>query len=149
MPKDELSGKQKAFADYYLQSYNATEAMTKAGYAGKYVGTNADKLLKNTKIRKYINERSNSMSAERIATAQEVLEYLTGVMRGDRLEERIVTDKEGAEEIKRQKPKLYERTRAAEMLAKYHKLLTDKQEIDVAANVSLEKKLRDLEGDTF
>ena len=144
-----LTPKQKAFCEEYLIDLNATQAAIRAGYSAKTAGVIADENLKKPYIKDFIAQKLEKISSSRIATAQEVLEYLTDVMRGERLEERIVADEKGDEAIKRQKPKLYEQTRAAEMLAKYHKLLTDKQEIDVTANVSLEKKLRDLDGDEF
>ncbi|MEA5003845.1 MAG: terminase small subunit [Christensenella sp.] len=144
-----LTQKQKAFCEEYLIDLNATQAAIRAGYSAKTAGVIGDENLKKPYLRDYINGQLKDMSSDRVATAQEVLEYLTGVMRGVRCEERISTDDEGREIIKRQKPRLYDQTRAAEMLAKYHKLLTDKQEIDVSGNVSLEKKLRDLDGDEF
>lgn len=46
----DLTEKQKRFADYYIQSGNASEAYRKAGYKGKTVSTittNANRLLTN------------------------------------------------------------------------------------------------------
>ena len=51
-----LNARQKAFCEYYVASGNATDAAIKAGYKEKYAGVNADKLLKNTNIQKYIEE---------------------------------------------------------------------------------------------
>jgi len=79
----ELSPKQKAFADYYIELGNATEASIRAGYSKKYAGTNTDKLLNNTNIANYINIRMKEIESKRIADAKEVMEYLTSVMRGE------------------------------------------------------------------
>lgn len=77
-----LTPKQQAFADYYLELGNATEAAKKAGYSKENAGNNADKLLKNTKIKAYIDERLEKIKSENIATIDEVMSFYTNVMRG-------------------------------------------------------------------
>ena len=77
-----MTEKQQRFADYYIQSGNATEAALKAGYSEKNVGENAAKTLKNPKISAYISERLEEMAKQRVADATEVLEFYTSVMRG-------------------------------------------------------------------
>lgn len=79
----DLTPKQKAFADYYIELGNATEAAIKAGYKKDYAGTNADKLLKNTKIASYIADRVRPTEKKRIATGDEVMEFFSAVMRGE------------------------------------------------------------------
>lgn len=56
-----LTNKQRAFINEYLLDFNATQAAIRAGYAPDYAGTNADKLLKNTKIRTEIQEKLEEM----------------------------------------------------------------------------------------
>lgn len=113
-----MSEKQKAFADYFIACGNATEAAVKAGYSEKYAGSNADKLLKNTKVSEYIEQRLKEIASERIADATEVMEYLTRVMRG-----------EEKDQFELDAP-LSERTRAAELIGKRYRLFTDKVELD-------------------
>ena len=79
----EINIRQKAFADEWLKCGNATEAAIKAGYSKKYAGTNADKLLKNTKISAYIAERQKQIEDSRIADVSEVLQFFSSVMRGE------------------------------------------------------------------
>lgn len=79
----EINIRQKAFADEWLKCGNATEAAIKAGYSKKYAGTNADKLLKNTKISAYIDERQKQIEDSRIADVSEVLQFFSSVMRGE------------------------------------------------------------------
>lgn len=79
----EINIRQKAFADEWLKCGNATEAAIKAGYSKKYAGTNADKLLKNTKIAAYIAERQKQIEDRRIADVSEVLQFFSSVMRGE------------------------------------------------------------------
>ena len=79
----EINIRQKAFADEWLKCGNATESAIKAGYSKKYAGTNADKLLKNTKISAYIAERQKQIEDSRIADVSEVLQFFSSVMRGE------------------------------------------------------------------
>lgn len=111
-----LTEKQLKFADYFLEMGNATEAAIKAGYSEKYAGTNTDKLLKNTNVKEYIEERKKQLDTERIANQEEVLEYLTAVMRGNE------KDQFGLDAA------LADRTKAAELLGKRYRLFTDKVE---------------------
>lgn len=78
-----LTPKQQAFADYYLELGNATEASIKAGYSKENAGNNADKLLKNTKIKAYIDERLKEINSNRIATIDEVMQFYTSILRGE------------------------------------------------------------------
>ena len=61
-----LTLKQKRFADEYIISGNATESAIKAGYSKKYANTNASKLLRNTTIKKYIDERLKILESEKV-----------------------------------------------------------------------------------
>lgn len=78
-----MTPKQKAFADYYIQTGNATEAARKAGYKGKNIGVDAAKTLKNPKVSLYIAERMGKQDKSRVADANEVIEFYTAVMRGE------------------------------------------------------------------
>lgn len=128
-----LTVKQKAFADYYIESGNATEAAIKAGYSknsARQIG--ADNLSKHD-VKTYINERLGALQSKRVASQQEVLEYLTSVMRGEINEECVVVEGDGdgvssARVVEKQvTPK--DRNKAAEMLAKRYGLMVEKQEI--------------------
>lgn len=79
----ELTPKQKAFADYYLQTGNATEAAKLAGYSensAKQIGTEN---LSKPSISQYIAERQKQVEDKRIADISEVLQFFTSVMRGE------------------------------------------------------------------
>lgn len=107
-----LTEKQKRFCDFYIETGNATESYKRAGYKAKndnIAAVEASKLLRNPKIQDYIQERLAAKDVERIASQDEVLEYLTDVMRGK------------AEETK-------DRIKAAELLGKRHRMFTDKVE---------------------
>ena len=128
-----LSEKQRRFADYFIETGNATQAAVKAGYSKKYANTNASKLLQNTTIKNYIDEKLEEMSNNRIASANEVMELLTSAARGELEEEVVVVEGEGdgcstARTIKKQIG-AKDRIKAAELLGKRYRLWTDKVEV--------------------
>ena len=128
-----LTEKQKRFADYYIETGNATQAAVKAGYSKKYANTNANKLLQNTTIKNYIDEKLEEMSSKRIASANEVMELLTSAARGELEEEVVVVENIGdycseAKVIKKQIG-AKDRLKAAELLGKRYRLWTDKVEV--------------------
>ena len=126
--------KQKAFADYYIELGNATEAAKRAGYSDKYTNTNANKLLQNTTIKYYIDERLKQIEGKRIADASEVLKYLTSVLRGESKAEIVVVegDGDGRSSARRvnKSPDEKERLRAAELLGKRYGIYTDIVELN-------------------
>lgn len=74
---------QKAFADYYLETSNATESAKKAGYSEKTAYSQGQRLLKNVEVKAYIEERLDEIKSDRIATIDEVMSFYTKVMRGE------------------------------------------------------------------
>ena len=126
-----LNARQKSFCEFYVASGNATESAIKAGYKEKYAGVNADKLLKNTNISKYIKEITEEHTNNRIAKAKEILEFLTATLRGEVTEEVVVGGfgKSATEKISKNVD-LKDRLKAAELLGKRYRLFTDKVEVD-------------------
>ena len=125
-----LTPKQKAFADYYIESLNASEAYSKAGYDVKSEATlysNASRLLRNAKVKSYIEQIMSEKDNERILSQNEVLEFLSDVVKGKITEqvplvlgrEFTVIDKE---------PSVKDRTKAAELIGKRYALFTDRIE---------------------
>ena len=78
-----LNERQKAFADYYIQTGNATEAAIKAGYSEKTAYSIGNENLKKPEISAYIGERMAEQCEKRVADANEVIEFYTAVMRGE------------------------------------------------------------------
>ena len=78
-----LTPKQKAFADYYIQCGNGTEAAIKAGYNKRSARVIASENLTKPNVSEYIHERMKQIESSRIATAEEILKYWTSVMRGE------------------------------------------------------------------
>ena len=129
---NKMTEKQKAFCDYYLETGNATEAYKRAYPSCKKDGTartNSSKLLTNANISQYIDKRLKEIESERIAKPEEVLQYLTKVLRGEE------KDQFGLDAT------LQDRTKAAELLGKRYRLFVDKVEQEVSATVNSTQKL--------
>lgn len=73
-----LTDRQRRFADLYLQLGNASEAAEQAGFKRSY----AQGAKRQPAVRAYMGDRLKEVQAKNIASADEVLEFLTDVMRG-------------------------------------------------------------------
>lgn len=149
-----MTEKQKRFADEYLIDLNATRAY-RAAYpnckSDKAAAAAATRLLKNVKVQKYIEEKSKEIHREKIADAQEVMEYLTAVMRRENMESVVVTlteeqtkyitGKDGVarrQTVKKEVPqiveipaKLSDANKAAELLGKRFQLFKEGIDLNV------------------
>ncbi|MGU5502551.1 terminase small subunit [Streptococcus anginosus] len=130
-----LTLKQQRFADEYIISANATDAAIKAGYAKRSAGQIGEQNLKKLEIKKYIDERLAQLASEKIATQEEVLTYLTSVMRGETQEQTLISIGELGQEITDIDVGAKDRIKAAELLGKRHRLWTDKVEADISGTV--------------
>ena len=132
-----MTAKQQRFCDEYIISLNATQAAIKAGYAEKYAHTNANKLLQITTIKEYIAERMAEKDEELIATQDEVLRYLTAVMRGRSKSSVLARQFDGSEKVIEKPPDEKERTKAAELLGKRYGVFVEKIESDIDAELNI------------
>ncbi len=80
---DKLTPKQKAFADNYIKLGNATEAAKQAGYNSKSARQIGAENLTKPYILDYIKQRTAPAEQKRIASGDEVLQFLTRVMNGE------------------------------------------------------------------
>lgn len=127
-----MTEKQQKFADEYIISLNATQAYKKAYPSVKKDATArvcASQLLTNPNVKAYIDERLEKLKSERVADQQEVLEFLTSVMRGEVTEPLLVLDGEGTQKVVNAVPNVSTRRNAAVDLGKRFGLFVDKQEI--------------------
>ena len=124
-----LTPKQKAFADYYIETGNATEAAIRAGYSKKTARVIGQENLTKPAIKQYIDKRNKVIESERIASITEVKEYWTRVMRGEE------KDQFGLD------ASLQDRNKAAESLAKSYGMFINKIEANVDATVNSTSKL--------
>lgn len=127
-----LSPREQAFADYWIETLNGTEAVIKAGYDVKTntARAKACQLKKNPKIQAYIASVMDAKCNDRIASQDEVLEFLTCVMRNE------------YDAVRSNKPFIArDRIACAELLGKRYALFTEKVEMsnEVVINVAIEE----------
>ncbi|MCG4590620.1 terminase small subunit [Eubacterium callanderi] len=147
-----MTEKQKRFADEYLIDLNGTRAYKVAYPRVKNDETAkaaASRLLTNVNVKTYIDEQLEKIHNEKTADAQEVLEYLTAVMRNEQTEEVVVVEGTGdgySEARTMEKDtSIKDRVKAAELLGKRYSLFTDKMELD--ADMALDITIDYGEGD--
>ena len=139
-----LTAKQKRFCDEYLICLNASEAAIKAGYSKKTARVIAVENLSKPNIKSYIQQRMDEKEKELIADQNEVLKYLTSVLRGQSRASVVVVENVGdymseAREMEKA-PDEKERLKAAELLGKAHSIFTDKveQTVDMDLNITVD-----------
>lgn len=116
---NKLTEKQKRFIDYYVETANATESAKRAGYSPKTAKNIGAENL--TKLNYFIQKRLQQLEDNRIASQEEVLQYLTKVMRGEE------KDQFGLD------ASLQDRTKCAELLGKRYGAF--KEKVEVAGNI--------------
>lgn len=129
-----MNDREKRFCEEYLKDSNAIQAATRAGYAPKtarYASEwiNEKNLQKPTKkfkpeLRECIDNHLKAMSKDTIASAEEVLEFLTGVMRNRKEETR-------------------NRIKAGELMGKRHGLFKDTIDVRGAVPIMIIDDLED------
>lgn len=129
-----LTEKERIFADEYIKTTNATQSAIKAGYAENSASVTGSKMLRKPKVRQYIDTVMNERSKNTIATADEVLEYLTKVMNG---EEKDVFGLDAS---------IADRTKAAELLGKRHMLFTEKVKLDAEIEIDISDRMKQARG---
>ena len=139
-----LTAKQQRFCDEYLIDLNATQAAIRAGYSEKTARVIGQENLLKPAIKEYIDQRMAEKEAALIADQNEVMRYLTSVLRGQSQSEVVVVESIGdfmseARTMKKA-PDEKERLKAAELLGKAHMLFTDKvhQDVDLDLNITVD-----------
>ena len=82
-----MTERQKRFAEFYLETGNARQSAIRAGYSAGY----AEHMKRQRGVKEYLEMRIDGMDRKRIASADEVLQFLTAVMRGDEKDEKGAT----------------------------------------------------------
>jgi phage terminase small subunit len=124
-----MNPRHRLFADYYIETGIASEAYRKAGYKGK--GNTAEaaaaRLLSNVKVKALINARIAEKDSQRVAKQDEVLEFLTKVMRGEMTEEIALGQGRGLFSFADKDLYVRDRVRAAELLGRRYSMWTERQ----------------------
>lgn len=126
-----LTVKQKRFADEFIISGNIYQSMVKAGYSENYAKSDGCKILDNPRVKAYIDDRMADFEREAIASQEEVLSYLTSVMRGEQTEQVMVSGGEVIDVAVGAK----DRIKAAELLGKRYGAWTER--VDLVGSVGV------------
>lgn len=136
-----MTAKQQRFCDEYLVDLNATQAAIRAGYSKRTAYSTAAENMTKPVIKEYLAARMAEKEAALIAKQDEVLKYLTAVMRGETESSTVVIEATldgttAAREMLKH-PAESERLKAAELLGKRYGLYTDKVDADVDMNLNI------------
>jgi len=132
-----LTAKQKRFCQEYLIDLNATQAAIRAGYSEKTAKVIGQENLTKPDIKKYIEQQLKQIKNEKIADVQEVLEYLTAVMRGEQKEQVALLTGEGVQDLVQKDVSAKDRLKAAELIGKRYALFTEKVELQGETTVQI------------
>lgn len=158
-----LTAKQQRFCDEYLTDLNATQAAIRAGYSEKTAKQIGQENLTKPDLREYIDKRMAEKEEALVAKQDEVMKYLSAVMRREMVENIVVTvseeksyyepDKNGTmrkRSERKETPKIVEipaqlrdANKAAELLGKAYGIFTDNVSLEGAAKVVI---VDDLDG---
>lgn len=125
-----LTKKERIFADEYVKTTNGTQSAITAGYSEKTARSKGSQLLTKVNVRQYIGAIMDERSKSTIATADEVLEYLTRVVRGEE------KDAFGLD------VSVADKTKAAELLGKRHMLFTDKVKLSAEVEIDISDRMK-------
>lgn len=130
-----MTEKQRLFADEYLKDLNGTRAY-KTVYTtiknDNVAAVRANTLLKQKDISDYISKRLEEIHNENTADIQEVMEYLTSVLRGKSASAVLMMSGNGMQKVTEKPPDEKERLKAAELLGKRFGMFKDN--VDVTSN---------------
>lgn len=121
--KKYLNQRQARFVQEYMKTNNITQSAIKAGYSQRTAHVQGCNLLKNIKIVNYIDAINERLESDKIADIQEVMEYLTSVMRGEKKDQFDID------------ASLSDRTRAAGELAKRLDVRAKSIQVECAVNI--------------
>lgn len=134
-----MTERRKRFIVEYLVDLNATQAAIRAGYSPKTARSTGYELLNIPEIRNEIDERIKTIENSRICDVQEVMEFLTSVMRGELTEEVLVVLRVGGGKTEARLipkgPSISGRLKAADFLGRALGLYTDKVNLTATAPV--------------
>lgn len=123
-----MTEKQKLFAEEYLKDLNGSRAY-KAAYPNvKKDGaarSRASELLKRPEIKAYIDRKLEEIHNENTATAAEIMEYLTSVVRGKSKSSVLALCGEGQQRTIIKAPDEKEKLKAAELIGKRYGMFND------------------------
>ena len=139
-----LNPQQRAFADeYIINKGNAYQAAIKAGYSEAYAKNATKNLLENSGISNYLKLRTEPILEKRWEKGDEVLEEIAKLAFREKRESVFkkidnLTGEVIEDVMIERTPKDEDSLKALELLGKYLKLFTDKQEVELQGAVVFE-----------
>lgn len=121
--KKHLNPRQILFVQEYMKTNNVTQSSISAGYMPKGAYAQGSRLLKDVRIQNYMEAIRERLDDAKIADIQEVMEYLTSVMRGEKKDQFDLDASLG------------DRTRAASELAKRLDVRAKTVNVDCAVTI--------------
>lgn len=121
--KKYLNQRQVRFVQEYMKTNSVRQSAVVAGYSPKTAQAQGSRLLSNVNVQAYIEAINERLDSDKIADIQEVMEYLTSVMRGEKKDQ---FDLDAA---------LSERTKAASELARRLDVKAKNLQIDCALTI--------------
>lgn len=82
----ELTAKQARFVNEYIRTLNVTQSAVKAGYSSNSAHVTGSRLLRNEKVKDYIQSKKDEIIDDTILTSKETLYLLTKSAVGDETE---------------------------------------------------------------
>lgn len=145
---NKLTPKQERFVNEYLKTLNVTQSAINAGYSSNSAHVTGSRLLRNEKVKDYIQSKKDEIMDDTILSAKETLYLLTQSAIGDETETKEVVVKKSSFEknpdtgrmnlVYNEHVELVEvpikpsdRLKARDMLGKYHSLFTDKLDVSL------------------
>lgn len=125
----ELTERQRRFADEYIRTGKITESALNAGYSLRSAKQTGQQNMTKPAVKAYIDKRLNELKKDAIADQDEILQFLTKVVRGEQNGATLLGIGQGAQMVDQMPPTLAEQTKAAELLGKRYAMWTEKQEI--------------------
>lgn len=118
MARTGLTERQRRFCEEYLIDGNASQAAIRAGYSKRNSTVVSTTLMKNPQVQAHLKKLLDELHSAKVADAQEVLEYLTSIMRGEQREQTLQLIGDGMQDITAIDVAAKDRLKAAELLGK-------------------------------
>lgn len=126
-----LTIKQKQFVDEYIISGNATDAAIKAGYSKRTAKSIGAENLTKPDIVNALREKEREIQSKKIAKQEEVLEYLTSILRNEQTQQTLIGVGKGVQAITDIELSAADKIKAAELIGKRFGMWTDKVDLDI------------------
>lgn len=114
-----LTPKQRKFVDEYIKLGNATQAAINAGYSKRTAKSIGQENLTKPDLKSFIDQRMAEIESHRIMDAQEALQLLTRIARGEEKETVVVSTQFDVDTIEKEADLKTRIAAAKEILKRY------------------------------